>query len=299
MADGDTIQDCFGAGRTTFSVEFFPPKDEAAADRMLRAAEDLRPYDPDFVSITYGAGGGTRETTMRYARALKEDLGFEVMPHLTCAGHTKEELLEILGEFRDAGFRAVMALRGDPPKGEDSFSAVEGGFSHADELVSLARAYFPEFSIGVAGYPEKHPEAPDFGSDVSHLANKVSCGADFVTTQLFFDNAKYFSFVNSCRAGGIDAPVLPGLLPVGSLSQIKRFCAMCGATLPDELTRRLEAAGDDPEAVGQVGADWAYGQLAELLDRGAPGFHVYCLNKSKVVIEALERLRADGRFRAG
>ena len=272
-----------------FSVEFFPPKDEKAAERMLRAAEHLRPLSPDFVSITYGAGGGTRVTTLKYAKALKRDFGFEVMPHLTCTGHVKEELLDILGEFDEAGFRNVMALRGDPPKGESEFRPVEGGLSHADGLVSLIRDNFPAFGIGVAGYPEKHPESPDLGEDVRHLAHKVSCGADFVTTQLFFDNSRYFSFVERCRAAGIMVPILPGLLPVLSSAQIRRFCSMCGSTLPPELEQRLEDAGE--EGAPGVGADWAFEQVDELLKGGAPGFHLYVLNKSKTAIAILERLR--------
>lgn len=256
---------------------------------MLRTAERLKPHDPDFVSITYGAGGGTRATTLKYALLLREKYGFEVMPHLTCVGHTKEELLQILNEFDTAGFSNVMALRGDPPKGEDKFMATKGGFSHADQLVKLIRENFPDFGIGVAGYPEKHPEAPDFEDDVRRLAHKVACGADFVTTQLFFDNEAYFSFVERCRGAGIDAPILPGLLPVLSLAQIRRFCSMCGAGLPKELESRLERAGE--EGTKQVGADWAYEQVEELLEGGSPGFHLYALNKSEATTNILERLR--------
>ena len=235
MGKGHVIADTFSSGKPLFSVEFFPPKDDAAGERMLRTAERLKPHDPDFVSITYGAGGGTRATTLKYARLLKEEYDFEVMPHLTCVGHTRAELLQILGDFEVAGFRNVMALRGDPPKGETQFQASEGGFSHADELVSLIRENFPQFGIGVAGYPEKHPEAPGFEDDVRRLAHKVSCGADFVTTQLFFDNELYFAFVERCREAGIEVPILPGLLPVLSLAQIRRFSAMCGASLPNAL----------------------------------------------------------------
>ena len=272
-------------------MEFFPPKDDAAGDRMLRAAQALQGYDPDFVSITYGAGGGTRATTLKYARMLKEQCGFEVMPHLTCVGHKETELMDILQDFESAGFRNVMALRGDPPKGETRFQAEEGGFSHADELVRLIRRNFSDFGIGVAGYPEKHPESPDAGDDVQRLAHKVSCGADFVTTQLFFDNEFYFDFVKRCRQAGIHVPILPGLLPVLSLAQIRRFSSMCGAALPPELEKRLVDAGED--GAGEVGANWAYEQIKGLLDGGAPGFHLYALNKSKATASILERLRVE------
>ncbi len=288
MNKGHVIADTFSSGKPLFSVEFFPPRDDAAGERMLQTAERLKPHDPNFVSITYGAGGGTRATTLKYARLLKEEYDFEVMPHLTCVGHTRAELLQILGDFEVAGFRNVMALRGDPPKGEAQFQASDGGFSHADELVSLIRKNFPQFGIGVAGYPEKHPEAPDFEDDVRRLAHKVSCGADFVTTQLFFDNELYFAFVERCREADIEVPILPGLLPVLSLAQIRRFSAMCGASLPSELEARLEETGED--GTKEVGADWAYEQVKGLLEGGAPGFHLYALNKSGAATSILERL---------
>jgi methylenetetrahydrofolate reductase (NADPH) len=214
------------------------------------------------------------------------------MPHLTCVGHKEAELMDIMRDFESAGFRNVMALRGDPPKGETSFQAVAGGFSHADELVRLIRRNLPSFGIGVAGYPEKHPESPDAGDDVQRLVHKVSCGADFVTTQLFFDNKFYFDFVRRCRQAGIEVPILPGLLPVLSLAQIRRFSSMCGAALPAELEKRLEEACED--GIQEVGADWAYEQIKGLLDGGAPGFHLYALNKSKATTSILERLRDRG-----
>jgi methylenetetrahydrofolate reductase (NADPH) len=292
MNETKTVVERFAFGKPLFSVEFFPPRDDTAGERMLRAAQALQSYEPDFVSITYGAGGGTRATTLKYARMLKEQCGFEVMPHLTCVGHKEAELMDILRDFESAGFRNVMALRGDPPKGETSFQAMAGGFSHADELVRLIRRNLPNFGIGVAGYPEKHPESPEAGDDVQRLAHKVSCGADFVTTQLFFDNEFYFDFVRRCRQAGIEVPILPGLLPVLSLAQIRRFSSMCGAALPAELEKRLEEAGED--GAQEVGADWAYEQIKGLLDGGAPGFHLYALNKSKATTSILERLRDRG-----
>ena len=206
---------------------------------MLDTASKLQPFAPDFVSITYGAGGGTRETTMRYAKLLKNEHGFEVMPHLTCVGHTRDELLEILEEFAEAGFRNVMALRGDPPKGETHFQTMEGGFSYASELVALIREYFPDFGIGVGGYPEKHPEALDMNTDLLNLKTKVDAGADFITTQLFFQNKSFFEFVEACRSSGIAIPIMPGLLPVLSMGQVQRFCAMYEASFPKQLEENL------------------------------------------------------------
>ena len=271
-----------------FSVEFFPPKDDAGGQRMLETAAAIQPYQPDFVSITYGAGGGTRETTMRYARALKDDYGFEVMPHLTCVGHTVIELLEILEDFAKAGFRNVMALRGDPPKGEKFFRAVKGGLSYGSDLVALIRENFPDFGIGVGGYPEKHPEATDASTDLANLKTKVDAGADFITTQLFFDNQVYFDFVGTCRQVGISIPVLPGLLPVLSLGQVRRFCSMCEASLPSALETQLGQTEEKKQPL--VGSNWASWQIRELLKGGAPGYHIYALNKPQSTLQILESL---------
>lgn len=255
---------------------------------MLETAEAIRPYSPNFVSITYGAGGGTRETTMRYARILQDEYNFEVMPHLTCVGHTVDELLEILEDFAKAGFRNVMALRGDPPQGEDVFKATAGGLSYGSDLVELIRKHFPDFGIGVGGYPEKHPEAEDKTIDLTNLKTKVDAGADFITTQLFFDNRVYFDFVKSCNEAGIDKPILPGLLPVLSLGQVRRFCKMCEASLPDALEQRLTQAEDENHPV--IGSEWAAAQISELLNGGAPGYHIYALNKPQSTLQILESL---------
>ena len=209
-------------------------------EKLLKTAKVLKPYSPNFVSMTYGAGGGTRDKTMHYARILKNEFGFEVMPHLTCVGHTRKELLEILEDFSKEGFVNIMALRGDPPMGENQFRPIKDGLSYATELVALIRKYFPHFGIGVGGYPEKHPESPSEEMDLIHLKEKVDAGADFITTQLFFDNQVYFEFVNKCQKAEINAPILPGLLPVQSMAQIKRFCKMCEASLPYELLQKLE-----------------------------------------------------------
>ena len=286
MNKATSIKSILEEKKKLFSVEFFPPKDEEGGQRMLKTASLIQPYQPDFVSITYGAGGGTRTTTMRYAKILQEEHGFEVMPHLTCVGHTRDELLEILEDFARAGFSNIMALRGDPPKGETEFKTVPGGLSYGSELVSLIRENFPDFGIGVGGYPEKHPEAPNSQTDLFNLKTKVEAGADFITTQLFFDNQVYFDFVKQCEAVGITVPILPGLLPVLSLGQVRRFCAMCEARLPIPLENSLEAQSDENQQ--EVGTKWASKQVKELLEGGSPGFHLYALNKSASTLAILK-----------
>jgi methylenetetrahydrofolate reductase (NADPH) len=288
MQSASSITSALSQENPLFSVEFFPPKDDAGGRRMLETAEAIRPYKPNFVSITYGAGGGTRETTMRYARILQNEYHFEVMPHLTCVGHTVDELLEILEDFAKAGFRNVMALRGDPPQGEEVFKATEGGLSYGSDLVELIRNNFPDFGIGVGGYPEKHPEAEDKAIDLTNLKTKVDAGADFITTQLFFDNQVYFDFVKSCKESAINIPVLPGLLPVLSLGQVRRFCKMCEASLPTSLEHKLTQAEDENQPT--VGAEWAASQINELLQEGAPGYHIYALNKPQSTLQILESL---------
>ena len=289
MSKPSSIKSIFEDKKKIFSVEFFPPKDEAGGERMLNTASLIQPHKPDFVSITYGAGGGTRSTTMRYAKILREEHGFEVMPHLTCVGHTRDELLEILEDFAEAGFGNVMALRGDPPKGESEFRTVPGGLSYGSDLVSLIRENFPDFGIGVGGYPEKHPEAPNSQTDLVNLKTKVDAGADFITTQLFFDNQVYFDFVTQCEATGITVPILPGLLPVLSLGQVRRFCDMCESRLPSRLEQNLEAQPKEEQA--KVGAQWALEQVEGLLAGEAPGFHLYALNQSASTLAILEGIR--------
>lgn len=289
MSKTSSIKSIFEDKKKIFSVEFFPPKDEAGGERMLNTASLIQPHKPDFVSITYGAGGGTRSTTMRYAKILREEHGFEVMPHLTCVGHTRDELLEILEDFAEAGFGNVMALRGDPPKGESEFRTVPGGLSYGSDLVSLIRENFPDFGIGVGGYPEKHPEAPNSQTDLINLKAKVDAGADFITTQLFFDNQVYFDFVTQCEEMGITVPILPGLLPVLSLGQVRRFCDMCESRLPSRLEQNLEAQPKEGQA--EVGARWALEQVEGLLAGEAPGFHLYALNQSASTLAILEGIR--------
>lgn len=280
-----------------FSVEFFPPKSDDTAQQLLSTAERIQAYNPDFVSITYGAGGSTRSRTLNYARKLHEDYGYAVMPHLTCVGHSREELKQTIAEFKSAGLKQIMALRGDPPKGETNFTPHPDGLSYANELVQLIREVYPECDLGVAGYPEKHPEAPSLEIDLLNLKRKVDAGATFVTTQLFFDNAVYFEFVENCRRAGITVPVLPGLMSVTSHKQALRFCDMCGTSIPDALNEQLIAAGDDKAAVEAIGVEWSYQQARELLEKGAPGIHLYILNRAGPAITLMEKLQGVGFYK--
>lgn len=272
------------------SVEFFPPKNAESIGQFRRAAAHLAGFSPDFASITYGAGGSSQDLSLTYGKLLREEHGFEVLPHLTCVGATRGDLQDVLEKFNQNGFAGVMALRGDPPRGTTNFAAQEGGFRFANELVGFVREQFPAMEIGVAGYPETHPEAPSPGEDLRNLQRKVAAGANFITTQLFFENSHYFSFVERCRQAGITIPILPGILPALSLGQVSRFCAMCGSTLPPALARRLEAAPDE-EAAEEAGIDWAFAQIKDLLARGAPGTHLYILNRSRPAMRLLRRLR--------
>ncbi len=295
MTSNRPISDLLVSKNPVLSVEFFPPKDEAGGELIVRTALEIKEQvKPDFVSITYGAGGSTRERTFRYAKLLKDEYGFEVMPHLTCVGSSKEEIREIVSEWQDAGFCNIMALRGDPPKGETEFRPHPDGFHYADELVAFLRDNFSGFSLGVAGYPEVHPEAPDAAADLANLKRKVDAGGSFVTTQLFYDNSYFRSFVDGCRAAGIAVPVLPGLMPIRSATQARRFCKH----VPAELDAALEEAGDDKAKVHEIGIDWTCRQIRELLAWGAPGVHLYIMNRSRMAVEVLRRLRAEGLFRA-
>ena len=265
---------------------------------MLQAAAEIKRLQPDFVSITYGAGGSTRATSLKYATLLQEEFGFRVMPHLTCVGHAKSELREIIEEFHTLGFRNIMALRGDPPKGETNFQPHPDGLRYANELVSLIKELHPDISIGVAGYPETHPEASSPREDITNLSRKVQSGADFITTQLFFDNQAYFRFVEDCREADINIPVIPGILPVLNLPQVRRFCEMCQAALPNELEKSLLDTGENKEAARDAGIDWAHNQVSDLLGKGAPGFHLYILNRARAIAKLTERLIGEGLIEA-
>ncbi|MEO0651891.1 MAG: methylenetetrahydrofolate reductase [NAD(P)H] [Planctomycetota bacterium] len=285
------ISNLHNGSRPIFSFEFFPPKTEEAAETLMSTVAELRDmHTPDFVSVTYGAGGSTRDRTLKTIGRIQGDLKLTSMAHLTCVGHTKEELRGIVRQLVDAGVDNILALRGDPPKGETEFKATEGGFSYAVELVQFLADEF-DVCIGAACYPECHPESKTRQDDLEYARQKVDAGASFLTTQLFFENKDYFEYVEQARARGIDVPIVPGIMPVTNLKQIRRFTDMCGASIPAELVGRLEAVQDDPGAVMAIGIEHAILQCRDLIDQGAPGVHFYTLNKSFATRAILAALR--------
>ncbi len=286
------ISDLFAESRPLRSLEFFPPKDDAGVASLRAAATALRRVPWDFVSVTYGAGGTTRDRTAQVSALLKDELGFTVMPHLTCVGHGRAELETIADRLHGDGYRNIMTLRGDAPKGVATFTPAPDGLRYANELVSLLKSRHPDFCLGVGGYPEKHPEAVSLDADLDALKRKVDAGASFVTTQLFFDNAIYYRFVDRCRARGIIVPIVPGLMPVLSVKQIQRIAALSGSVLPAQLARRLDVASEDPDVVEFVGVDWALDQIRDLLARGAPGYHLYILNRARSALALAAGLAA-------
>jgi methylenetetrahydrofolate reductase (NADPH) len=276
----------------TFSVEFFPPKTPEATEQLYATARELAPLEPDFVSVTYGAGGSTRDGTVEITRALKDELGFETMAHLSCVGETTEGLAATLDKIAAAGIENVFALRGDPPRGQTDFVQPEGGLGSAAELAAFIGAGW-DFAIGGACFPEVHPEAVDLETDLSYLKTKVDSGASFLITQLFFDNQVYFDFVRAARGRGIGVPILAGVIPVASFAQTKRICELCDASIPPRLQDAFEAVGDDPEREFELGVAYAAQQCAELLIGGAPGIHFYALNRAPATRAVLGSLRAS------
>ena len=276
-----------------FSFEFFPPKTDEGERNLRATLEALRALEPDFVSVTYGALGSTRDRTVDLTHWIKRDLGIEAMAHLSCVGATREELSLTLDGMRAAGIENVLALRGDPPAGEPEWTPHPGGLRYSTELAMLIRGGYP-FCIGAACFPEVHPEAPDLIHDLQFLRQKVDSGVSFLITQLFFDNELYFRFIEEARAAGIDVPIIPGIMPITDAAQIKTITGRCGASIPSSLLDALEWRAADPEAVLQLGVAYATLQCAELLARGAPGIHFYTLNRShatRAILSALRLLR--------
>jgi methylenetetrahydrofolate reductase (NADPH) len=281
------------ADEPVFSFEFFPPKSDAGERVLGLALESLRQLDPAFVSVTYGAGGSSRGRTLELTKWIKQELGIEAMAHLSCVGSTRDELQTVLDDMSRAGIENVLALRGDPPRGETDWTPHPGGLSYSTELAGLIRAG-SDACIGGACFPEVHPEAPDLAHDLRFLKDKIDNGVSFLITQLFFDNELYFRFVEEARAAGIVVPILPGVMPITDLRQIKTITGMCGATIPPALHEALEWRSHDPDAVLQLGVSYATLQCAELLARGAPGVHFYTLNRShatRAILSALRLLR--------
>lgn len=257
----------------------------------MQTIADLKPLEPDFVSVTYGAGGSTRAKTREWVRSIQDRYAIPAMAHLTCVGAGRKEIHSILKDLYSDGIRNIMALRGDPPKGEMAFVASADGFHYANELISFIRSTGLDFCLGAAAYPEVHVEAPSAAEDLRNLKRKVDAGADFLVTQLFFDNEKYFSFVDNVRAIGIEVPVVPGIMPITAFKQIERFTAMAGCTIPESLVQSLAGVQDDAEALLNLSLEFTLHQCEELLSKGAPGIHFYTLNQSRATAIILDRLR--------
>lgn len=283
------IRDIY-AGRFGLSIEVFPPKSEQGDTALWDTLEHLQRFQPAFVSCTYGAGGSTRNRTIDICRTIQDRFGLTATAHFTCVGSRREELLEWLNLAHSSGIGNIMALRGDPPQGATDFRPVEGGLRFANELVTLIRSHHPEMGVGVAGYPEKHPEAPNFSADLSHLKRKIDAGADAVFTQLFYANDSFLRFRDACAKAGITVPIVPGIMPITEFARIKRITAMCGAAMPAELAGRLESAQDDAGAQFEIGVEYAIAQCRELIAAGVPGMHFYVLNKSQACERILDAL---------
>jgi methylenetetrahydrofolate reductase (NADPH) len=285
------IDEILASTQPSFSVEFFPPKTEQGRAQLVETARTLAELEPAFVSITYGAGGSTRDGTVEIAGLLHNDFGLETMAHLSCVGETVDGLREVLGRIEATGIENVLALRGDPPRGQPDFVQPEGGLGSAAELAGFISQNYG-FAIGGACFPEVHPEATDLDSDLAYLKTKVDNGATFLITQLFFDNQVYFDFVAAARAKGIDVPIVAGVIPIASYAQTERICELCDATIPAPLADAMAALGGDEQAEFELGVAYAAQQCADLLLGGAPGIHFYALNKAPATRAVLSALGA-------
>ena len=274
----------------TFSFEFFPPKTDEGEKKLFETIENLRELGPSFVSVTYGAGGGTRDKTIGWVSRIKNDLGIEAMAHLTCVGSTQSEIESILHKLQENGIENILALRGDPPKGEENFNLHPGGFSYANELAQFIRDRF-DFCIGGAAFPEGHPESPSMEKDMDTLKTKVLSGMDFLITQLFFENRFYFDLIKRASDAGIKTPIIPGIMPITNVAQVERFTSLCGASIPHALRRKLHETESDPEGVLHLGIQYAIQQCRELLEKGAPGIHFYTLNRSPATRAIFENIK--------
>lgn len=280
--------------RGVFSVsfEFFPPKTEEGERQLFETIRDLKRLKPTFVSVTYGAGGSTRDRTRRVVKRIHEEAGLNVMAHLTCIAHTRDELVEILNDYDRMGIDNILALRGDVPRDRPDFRPPEGGCRYAVELVRLIRENFGErFSVGVASYPEGHPESPNMEWEIRFFREKVLAGADFSITQMFFENSYYYEFVDLCQRSGIEVPIIPGIMPITNFKQIKKFASMCGATIPQSLIEKMEPVEDRPEEVEKIGVDFAVRQCEDLISNGVPGLHFYTLNRSRATLKIYEAIK--------
>ncbi len=285
------VIDFLKTNKKCFSFEFFPPKNDEDVAHLLETAASLRVLNPAFISVTWGAGGSTRGKTIDIVSSIKHKLNVETMAHLTCVGASRSDIDSVLKEIHEKKIENVLCLRGDPPKGESEFVPHPDGFCYANEMIAHVRRMGFDFCLAAAAYPEKHLESPDPETDLVNLKRKVDAGADFLITQLFFDDADYFRFVDKARATGISVPIIPGIMPITNVNQVKRFTTMCGASIPQNLLERLESVQEDAEAVLQMGIDHATRQCQELLRQGAPGIHFYTLNRCRSTMGILKNIQ--------
>jgi len=284
------LSEVFASQPFNVSIEIFPPKTPAGDEALRKHMQSLAAHEPAFMSCTYGAGGSTRDRTINWCQEIQNDFQRTAMAHFTCVGSTREELVQWLDAASAAGIHNIMALRGDPPEGQENFTAIEGGLSYANELVELIQEHSAEFGIGVAGYPEKHLEAPNMEVDLENLKRKVDAGGDAIFTQLFFVNDHFLRFRDACQQREIHIPIVPGIMPITDFARIQRITAMCGTDFPADLAARLEAVKDDKDAQFQIGVEFAIEQCRELRDAGVPGIHFYALNKSQACQEIIAAL---------
>lgn len=290
------IPEFYKKQKHTISFEFFPPKTQEAEEKLFDTVAQLKDLNPSFVSVTYGAMGTTRSNTLRIVSRIKRETGIEAAAHLTCVGHSRSEIESILSDLAANRIENIVALRGDPPQGQTQFQAAVNGFPYASELVRFIRShgyYSPKFSLAVGGYPEGHVECRDLIKDLTHLKIKVDAGADFIVTQLFFDNRDYYDFVERARKAGIKIPIVPGIMPVTHGPQIERFASMCGAKIPKPMKEAIEKFGEDQASVEAYGIDYAIRQCRDLLQQGAPGIHFYTLNKSNATKRIYQNLNIN------
>ncbi len=283
------IGSLFDGRKTILSFEVFPPSRDGDVEELYRAIGELVELKPDFISVTYGAGGGNREKVVEIASTIRKEFDREALAHLTCVQATKDDIRDQLRRLQEAGIENILALRGDPPKGEDRFVRTEGGFGYANELVEFIRKE-NDFSIGVAGYPEVHPEAPDMEHDLTNLKKKVDAGADFIITQMFFDNDFFYRFRDNAVAAGVHAPIIPAIFPIFNYRQISRIAALCGAKIPSRLHDKLSRVSEKNEEVEKYGIEHAIRQTEGLLEHGVAGIHFYSMNRSRHVIQIIREL---------
>ncbi|TWT42467.1 5,10-methylenetetrahydrofolate reductase [Botrimarina hoheduenensis] len=289
------LPDIYAQTDFALSFELFPPKTEAGLEALFGHADRLMRFAPSYITCTYGAGGSTQDKTLEIAARVRREYHLPVATHLTCVGRTADQIRDYLRRAQEADVQNVVALRGDPPQGETEFRPVAGGYSYANELVDMIHHDFPDMGVAVGGYPEVHQEALSAAADLDNLKRKVDAGSHAVITQLFYDNADYFRFRERCDAVGVNVPIIPGLLPVTNVAQVKRIASLCGAQLPADFLGLLEGASEDAAAQFEIGVQQATAQSQGLIDGGVPGIHYYVLNKSEAASRVLEAVTLSDR----